>query len=134
MATLKTEDVMIGVFIARWDDAADGVMMDADTAQALARAFKRMEAATKQVETMTMQRDSARELLVIETRRRSKAEDDIRDFEGQVRALTQQVETLTAALRSIQSEVRRDDVRLVHLRRCIAAQIDAALKETNHGD
>lgn len=35
-------DVMIGSFIARWDDAADGVMMDADTAQALAHEFKRM--------------------------------------------------------------------------------------------
>lgn len=35
-------DVMIGEFIARWDDAADGVGMDADTAQALAREFKRM--------------------------------------------------------------------------------------------
>ncbi|MCP3730401.1 hypothetical protein M9978_08160 [Sphingomonas sp. MG17] len=35
-------DVMIGEFIARWEDAADGVMMDADTAEALAREFKRM--------------------------------------------------------------------------------------------
>jgi hypothetical protein len=35
-------DVMIGDFIARWDEAADGVCMDADTAQALAREFKRM--------------------------------------------------------------------------------------------
>ena len=35
-------DVMIGEFIARWEEAADGVMMDADTAEALAREFKRM--------------------------------------------------------------------------------------------
>ncbi|WP_347271190.1 hypothetical protein [Rhizorhabdus histidinilytica] len=38
----RDNDVMIGDFIARWDDAADGVVMDADTAQALAREFKRM--------------------------------------------------------------------------------------------
>lgn len=38
----EAADIMIGEFIARWDDAADGVTMDADTAQELAREFKRM--------------------------------------------------------------------------------------------
>lgn len=33
---------MIGEFIARWEEAADGVTMDADTAQVLAREFARM--------------------------------------------------------------------------------------------
>lgn len=37
---VEGRDVMIGEFVARWEDAADGVMMDADTAQELARAFK----------------------------------------------------------------------------------------------
>lgn len=41
-AEREAADIMIGEFIARWDDAADGVTMDADTAQALAREFKRM--------------------------------------------------------------------------------------------
>lgn len=36
------QDIMIGEFIARWEEAADGVMMDADTAQALAQAFRDM--------------------------------------------------------------------------------------------
>jgi hypothetical protein len=36
------DDIMIGQFVARWEEAADGVMMDADTAQALARCFKEM--------------------------------------------------------------------------------------------
>jgi hypothetical protein len=35
-------DVMIGEFVARWEEAADGVVMDADTAEALAREFKRL--------------------------------------------------------------------------------------------
>lgn len=39
---VERQDVMIGEFIARWEDAADGVMMDADTAQELARAFSRL--------------------------------------------------------------------------------------------
>lgn len=39
---LVERDIMIGEFIAQWDDAADGVTMDADTAQDLAREFKRM--------------------------------------------------------------------------------------------
>lgn len=43
-------DVLIGEFIARWDDAADGVMMDADTAQALAREFKRLTAHKEEAE------------------------------------------------------------------------------------
>jgi hypothetical protein len=38
----ETGDVLIGEFVARWYDAADGVMMDADTAQALAREFEQM--------------------------------------------------------------------------------------------
>lgn len=42
-ATDGGADVMIGEFIARWEDAADGVHMDADTAEALAREFKRLK-------------------------------------------------------------------------------------------
>lgn len=36
-------DVMIGNFIAQYDEGAAGCMMDADDAQALAREFKRMQ-------------------------------------------------------------------------------------------
>jgi len=36
-------DVMIGQFIAKYDEGAAGCMMDADDAQALAREFKRMQ-------------------------------------------------------------------------------------------
>lgn len=38
------DDIMIGQFVARWEDAADGVVMDADTAETLARCFKEMQA------------------------------------------------------------------------------------------
>lgn len=41
---VRKDDIMIGEFIARWEEAADGVVMDADTAEALAREFKRMQA------------------------------------------------------------------------------------------
>jgi hypothetical protein len=40
--TEDNTDVVIGDFIAQYDEAAGGVMMDADTAQLLAREFKRM--------------------------------------------------------------------------------------------
>lgn len=42
-ALLREADVMIGNFIAQYDEGAQGCMMDADDAQALAREFKRMQ-------------------------------------------------------------------------------------------
>jgi hypothetical protein len=38
----RMSDVKIGEFVARWEEAADGVCMDADTAQALAREVRLM--------------------------------------------------------------------------------------------
>lgn len=40
---VAVDDVMIGNFIAQYDEGAAGCMMDADDAQALAREFKRMQ-------------------------------------------------------------------------------------------
>ncbi len=46
-----SQDIMVGEFIARWDDAVAGVTMDADTAQELARAFKEMKLRTADLES-----------------------------------------------------------------------------------
>lgn len=44
----READIVIGDFIARYDEAAGGVIMDADTAELLAREFKRMRADLRQ--------------------------------------------------------------------------------------
>lgn len=67
---VNQSDVMIGEYIARWEEAADGCLMDADTAEALAREFKRMVARIAELEEQqsylidgVAQRSAERELL-----------------------------------------------------------------------
>ena len=43
--TTPTDDVVIGEFIARYEEAAEGVSMDYETAELLARELKRLTAA-----------------------------------------------------------------------------------------